>query len=70
MDVTGDPEGEPQKIAGGPSRDIFHGLYGVIAIPRRPCASANRPARSAHYSTWRLLWTGLTAGWATQGHEY
>jgi crotonobetainyl-CoA:carnitine CoA-transferase CaiB-like acyl-CoA transferase len=31
MDLTGDPEGEPQKI-GVAFADIFTGLYGVIAI--------------------------------------
>ena len=34
MDITGDPDGEPQKV-GVAVVDLFTGLYAVIAIRRR-----------------------------------
>ena len=79
MDLTGEPEGEPQK-PGVAFADIFTGLYAVIAIqaalraardhrPRRRDrhGAVRRPARRARQSGDELsrLRTARRAGWAT-----
>ena len=46
MDLTGDPDGEPQKI-GVAFADIFTGLYGVIAI-QAALAERERSGRGQH----------------------
>ncbi len=46
MDLTGDPEGQPQKI-GVAFTDIFAGLYSVIAI-QAALAARNRTGRGQH----------------------
>ena len=46
MDLTGDPDGEPQKI-GVAFADIFTGLYGVIAI-QAALAERARTGRGQH----------------------
>ncbi|UHD44378.1 CoA transferase [Aureimonas altamirensis] len=46
MDLTGDPQGEPQKV-GVAFADIFTGLYGVIAI-QAALAQRERTGRGQH----------------------
>ncbi len=46
MDLTGDPEGEPQKV-GVAWIDIFTGLYGVIAV-QAALAERGRSGRGQH----------------------
>ena len=51
MDLTGDPDGEPQKI-GVAFADIFTGLYSASSPSRRRCIARDEPARASR-STWR-----------------
>ena len=51
MDLTGEPDGEPQK-PGVAVADIFTGLYAVIAIQAALRAARDHRARRAR-STWR-----------------
>ena len=51
MDLTGEPDGEPQK-SGVAFADIFTGLYAVIAIEAALAAPRARPATGS-ISTWR-----------------
>ena len=47
MDLTGDPDGEPQKI-GVAFADIFTGRLFASSASSRPCGGATRPAQGAH----------------------
>ena len=52
MDLTGEPDGEPQK-PGVAFADIFTGLYAVVGDPGGACAGATRTGRGQRISTWR-----------------
>ena len=45
MDLTGEPDGPPQKV-GVAYADIFAGMYAAVAIQAALLARAQRPARA------------------------
>ncbi|GGE20506.1 CoA transferase [Aureimonas endophytica] len=66
MDLTGDPEGEPQKI-GVAFADIFTGLYGVIAIQ---AALARRAATGRGEHVDMALFDSMAGVLANQALNY
>jgi crotonobetainyl-CoA:carnitine CoA-transferase CaiB-like acyl-CoA transferase len=66
MDLTGDPDGEPQKI-GVAFADIFTGIYGVIAI-QAALAQRARTGRGQHIDM--ALFDCMTGVLANQAMNY
>ncbi len=66
MDLTGDPEGEPQKI-GVAFADIFTGLYGVIGV-QAALAQRERTGRGQHVDM--ALFDSMTGVLANQALNF